>query len=293
MKKFYGVFTALVSPFKNGKVDFDSLQSLLAQQLKGGVNGFVVNGTTAESPTLDAEEREEIFRFVRKNCDLPLIMGTGTNCTKTTVAQTLRAHELGADAALVVTPYYNRPPQAGLKAHFESIADQAEIPIILYNVPSRTAVGFELETLVDLSKHENIVGVKEASGNLEFLRALLNECDSRFFVTSGDDASFLGLVKAGGKGVISVLSHLLPAECLRWCNKVASGELDVMSEFEKYSPLVEALSMTTNPIPVKAALAAMGVIDSAEMRLPLLGLSRRQQEQLLHVIDTLKLDQKP
>ncbi len=172
MKNFKGVFTALITPFKNGKVDFHSLENLINYQIKNQITGFVVNGTTAESPALKESEVVEIFKFIKSKTDkqMPLIMGTGSNDTETTIKKSKEAEALGADAVLVVVPYYNKPPQRGLLEHYIKVADSVNIPVILYNVPSRTITSLELATIKKLSEHPNIIGIKEASGNIQFLK---------------------------------------------------------------------------------------------------------------------------
>lgn len=272
-KDLSGVFTALVTPFKNGEIDWVSFKKLLRFQVDGGVSGFVVNGTTGESPTLTNEEKKKLFDFVRGETEKPIVMGTGSNSTAATIEATQAAAGWGADAALVVVPYYNKPPQRGLFQHFQKVAECSTLPVILYNVPGRTITRLEVETIKELSKLANIVGIKEATGDIEFGGEIAKTCGAEFLVTSGDDGTFLDLIPRGGRGVISVASHLLPKEFSNWCGRARSGDASARQEFQKYEDLNNALYVEANPIPVKMALKLMGLIESAELRLPLVSLS--------------------
>lgn len=275
MKDFSGVYTALITPFYNGDVDEVSLRRLVRQQLDAGVHGLVVSGTTGESPTLSADEKKNIFSLIKSEVagQVPLVVGTGSNSTAATVAATRLAHDWGADAALVVVPYYNKPPQRGLFQHFQKVAEASDLPIILYNVPSRTITRLEKETVVELSRVRGIVGIKEATGDMEFGRALLAECKSGFAITSGDDGSFLSLALLGGAGVISVASHLFAKEFAKWFLQARAGETEPLNEFQRIQELNDFLYCEANPIPLKMALKLTGVIRSAELRLPLVELS--------------------
>ncbi len=258
MKPFSGVITALVTPFFEGKIDFPSVEKLVKNQLQRGVQGFVINGTTGESPTLRASECEELFAFIKKRIpkNIPLIVGTGSNSTEKTIEDSKAAEKMGADAVLVVVPYYNRPPQKGLFEHFKAVADQIHIPLILYNVPGRTITSLELETVKKLSEHPNIIGIKEASGSVAFAKQLRSACGNEFLLLSGDDGSYDAFMEAGGDGVISVASHIIPEALLE---RKATAYLD----------LINSLFIESNPIPVKTALSLMGLIRSPELRLPL------------------------
>ncbi len=271
MKPFSGVITALITPFIEGKVDFQSLEKLVKDQLKRGVQGFVINGTTAESPTLHDSERAEIFSYVKKLVPkkFPLIFGTGSNSTEKTIQNSKVAEKLGADAVLVVVPYYNKPPQAGLFQHFKLVADQINIPVILYNVPSRTVTSLELDTIKKLSEHPNIIGIKEASGNISFAKQIRETCGKEFLLLSGDDGTYDQFMAVGGDGVISVSSHIIPEVMLK---TQASQSLE----------LINTLFIEASPIPVKMALRILGIIQSAELRLPLLSMSSSGTERLLH-----------
>lgn len=255
--KFNGAITALVTPFKDGAIDQTSFERLVKMQVQKGIQGFVINGTTAESPTLTLSEVEQLFYQAKAVAThLPLIVGVGSNSTATTIAQARLAEKWGADAVLVVVPYYNKPPQRGLFEHFKAVADSINIPVILYNVPGRTITSLELDTIVQLSNHPNIVAIKEASGQLEFATRIHQECGSKLQLLSGDDESYEGFLKCGGQGIISVASHLIP-------------EAFVSGKIESYLSLIQACYIEANPIPVKMALHLMGVIESPECRLPL------------------------
>lgn len=275
MKNFKGTLTALVTPFKNGMVDFKSLDRLVEHQLKNGVDGFVVNGTTGESPTLTENERTEVFQRVRAVAGekVPLIMGTGSNDTAKTIDDSKKAEALGADAILVVVPYYNKPPQRGLFAHFKSVASSVQIPTILYNVPGRTITSLNVETIRDLAKVPGIVGIKEASGKIDFASEIINSCGKDFIMLSGDDGTYVEFLGVGGHGVISVASHVIPRQMAQWKKWVADGEIaKARQDIEKYNQLINLLFIEANPIPVKKAVQLMGLIDSAELRLPLVEL---------------------
>lgn len=269
--KFSGIFTALITPFAKGEIDWSSLKKLLRQQVDGGVNGIVVCGTTGETPTLTLNERQNIFEFIRAEVsgEVTLVMGTGSNSTQETLIATRAAKDWGAAAALVVVPYYNKPSQSGLIAHFTKVATDSELPIILYNVPSRTITALELESIQELAKVPGIVAIKEASGNLEFGQKISKT--THLLLASGDDASCMKLVGAGSRGVISVISHLIPKEMMALFSRALAGEVDAAaSEWAaRFGTLNRDLYLEANPIPLKYALYKMGLIASPELRLPL------------------------
>lgn len=286
---FEGIYTALVTPFKNGKVDYPSLKNLVQHQLENGVAGFVVNGTTAESPTLTPDEVEKIFKIVKKQArSTPIILGAGDNSTERTIKKVKEWASWKPDGFLLVTPYYNRPPQEGLYQHFKAIADVSKLPIVLYNVPTRTAVNMQLETVKRLAKHKQIVGIKEASGNMELASAMAKEIPLKFTLLSGDDKSCMDFCQRGGKGVISVISHVIPKQMSEICESVIKGNGGVQ-EWSHYSKLNDAMGLETNPIPVKAALKMMGVIASEEMRLPLVSISKDAKLKLRAELKSLGL----
>jgi 4-hydroxy-tetrahydrodipicolinate synthase len=292
MKTFDGVITALITPFRQGQVDFDSLKKLIRHQLDNKINGFVISGTTAESPTLTSAEKEKIFAFVKTEVagQVPLILGTGTNSTQTTIEQSRKAEEWGADAVLTVTPYYNKPPQRGLVEHFRTVAQAIQIPLILYNVPSRTITGLTLDTIKTLSESKNIVGIKEASGDVDFGRNIYQKCGSDFLLTSGDDGTWLQLCSVGARGTISVLSHLIPGQMVEMLDRLRRREPDAVNEADKYNDLIKLLFVESNPIPVKAALQMMGLIATDEMRLPLTPLALDYREPLRRAMERLEVE---
>ncbi len=273
MKKLTGVLTALITPFHRGEVDYASLKKLLRFQLDAGIQGFVVNGTTAESPCLSAEERQKIFGLVKGEVagQIPVIMGTGTNSTEESIARTQEAAALGATAALVVVPYYNKPPQKGLFLHFKKISESAELPVVLYNVPSRTVARLEIETILSLAKEKNIIGIKEATGDIHFASKIKAGVSPEFSLLSGDDASFGHFINAGGDGIISVGSHILPKEFVALQSRGPGADIN----FENCLETINNLYLEANPIPVKMALFLMGQIASPEMRLPLVEMSEQ------------------
>jgi 4-hydroxy-tetrahydrodipicolinate synthase len=292
MKNLKGVFTALVTPFEKSRIDFDSLDKLINQQVSGEVDGFVINGTTAESPTLTKSEQEETFKHVRKKLgsSKTLIFGTGSNCTQQTIESSIRAQELGADALLVVVPYYNKPPQRGLVEHFKKVANSVDLPVLLYNVPSRTVVGLSAESVSELSRVSNIVGIKEATGDIGFMKEIKRLTTEDFIFLSGDDGTYIDFLKAGGHGVISVTSHLFPLAMKTWLEQVSRGQAkEAMHDFEKYKKITELLFIEPNPIPVKAALQMMGLLKNDELRLPLMTLEERWRAPLRDELKKLKL----
>lgn len=283
MKSLKGTFTALVTPFKAGKVDYASLEKLVKHQLTGGIDGFVINGTTGESPTLTSTEKAEVFKVVRALCSpgTPLIMGTGSNNTAQTIEDSRRAEDLGADAILVVVPYYNKPPQRGLYEHFRAVATSVKIPTILYNVPGRTITSLATQTIRDLSKVSGIVGIKDATGNIETAQETISTCGRDFIMLSGDDGTYVEFLGVGGHGVISVASLVIPSQMVQWKKWVQAGQLDkARADIEKYNDLINLLFIEANPIPVKKALQLMGVIESAELRLPLAELTPAHADKL-------------
>lgn len=280
--KLNGIITALITPFKNHEVDYDSIKKLVKHQLDAGIDGLVVHGTTGESPTLTDRERKKIFEIIKLEVanHVPLIVGTGTNSTMTTIGLSKEAEAWGANAILVVVPYYNKPPQRGLYQHFKWVAESVTCPVILYNVPGRTITGLELETICDLSKIENIVGIKEATGDVSFGRKIIEKCDNNFIVLSGDDITCMELAAEGGRGVISVCSHVIASEMKIIYEKIKKGDTAEKLSFRKYFNFIKSLYIEANPIPIKYAMKSLGVISSEEMRLPLAALGEGYQKQI-------------
>lgn len=264
-----GVFTALVTPFSRGAVDFGKLGELVERQIAGKVDGIVPVGTTGESPTLSVEEHLEVIRVVVEKVAgrCHVMAGTGANSTAEAIELTLEAKKLGADSSLQVTPYYNKPTQEGLYRHFSAVADAAGLPVVLYNVPGRAGVPIAVETIARLSSNANVVAVKEAGGSAERVSQILDLCD--IAVLSGDDSLTLPMMSVGAKGVVSVASNIIPGELKRMVDAFAGGKTsEAMDLHKKYYPLFRDLFVETNPIPVKTAMAMMGMIEE-EFRLPL------------------------
>jgi 4-hydroxy-tetrahydrodipicolinate synthase len=279
---FEGAIVAIVTPFKNGKIDESALRELIEFQIKNGTDGIVPCGTTGESSTLSHKEHDRVIEItidaVKKR--VPVIAGTGSNSTDEAVRLTKHAYQAGADGALMVCPYYNRPSQEGLYLHFKKVAEAVPIPIIPYNIASRTGVNMTPETLARLAKISNIVGVKEASGSIKQMSDVIGLCGPDFDVLSGDDIFTLPLMAMGGKGIISVISNVAPADMSALVDAVASRNMKrAKALHHKMNALIDALFIETNPVPVKAALAMMGMIQY-ELRLPLAKLTEGNYEKL-------------
>lgn len=283
---FSGAIVAIVTPFKEGKVDEKSLRELIEFQIKNGTDGIVPCGTTGESSTLSHEEHDRVIEItvdaVKKR--VPVIAGTGSNSTDEALRLTKHAYEAGADGALSVCPYYNRPTQEGLYQHFKVIAESVPIPIVPYNIPSRTGVNLMPETVARLAKISNIVGIKEASGSLKQMQDVISLCGEKFDVLSGDDFFTFPLLSIGGRGVISVVSNIVPADMAAMIDAFGAGDIKKAAKLHhKLVPLVDALFIETNPVPVKAALSMMGKI-SYDVRLPMYKMSDSNYEKLKAVM---------
>lgn len=282
-----GSIVALVTPFKEGKIDEKSFRNLIQWHLKEGTHALLVSGTTGESATLTEEEKRRLFEIALEEAKgkVPLIAGTGTNDTAKTLKLTKMAEEMGMDAVLLVTPYYNKPTQKGLYEHYKYIATNTQIPIILYNVPGRTAVNLLPDTVAKLAKYPNIVAIKEACGDLKQVSELFLICPQEFVVLSGDDFTAYATVVLGGKGVISVAANVMPKEMAQFMDAALEGNHDKARELHYYLyPLFKILFIETNPVPAKEALYLMGMIDTPEVRLPLTGLSENSFDQLKKVL---------
>lgn len=280
---FHGSMVALVTPMQpDGAVDVAALRRLIDFHVERGTNAIVSVGTTGESATLDFAEHREVMRLTVEHAAgrLPVIGGTGANSTREAIELTQAAHDVGVDACLLVTPYYNKPTQEGLYLHHKAVAEAVPVPQILYNVPGRTACDMQPETVARLAEIPNVVGIKEATGDVERARAILRLCGERIDLYSGDDATGLDVMLAGGKGVISVTSNVAPAEMRAMCD-AALGDDGVRAREinDRLMPLHKALFLESNPIPVKWALKEMGLIG-AGIRLPLTPLSGRFHEPL-------------
>jgi len=271
--EFTGNMVALVTPFRNGAVDHRALNDLCGRAIAGGVSGVVPCGTTGESPTLSHREHDEVVATVVEAVAnrVPVVAGTGSNSTAEAVRLTRAAEQAGASAVLSVNPYYNKPNQAGLERHFLTIADATRLPVVLYDIPGRSGVTLSLPTLTRLAQHPNIRALKEATGNLDRVTSI--RAATSLSVLSGDDALTLPFLALGGTGVISVLSNLLPRRMTRLVDAALGGDFAVArEEHELLHPLMRALFVDTNPIPVKSALGMLGWIDP-ELRLPLAQMS--------------------
>lgn len=278
----HGSLVALVTPFREGAVDEEGLRGLVRFHLDNGTDGLVPCGTTGEAATLTAEEFDQVVGLVVREVGgrIPVVAGTGTNNTAATVEQTLRAKELGVDAALVVTPYYNKPTQEGLYLHYKTVAEAARLPIVIYNVPGRTCGNILPVTVERLAGLEEIVAVKEASGDLGQITELIGRVGDRLAVLSGDDALSFPIACMGGAGGISVLGNIVPADNARLFAAVKEGKLEeARALHHKYHELIRALFTETNPLPVKTALSMMGMVRP-EFRLPLCPMGDDAREQL-------------
>ena len=276
-----GCYTALVTPFKNGEVDYEALGSLLEQQIASGVSGVSPVGTTGESPTVNFKEHDEVIEFVvekvRGRCQI--IAGTGGNSTEEAKKLSINAAKVGVDATLQVTPYYNKPTPEGMYRHFLEVAEYSGIPIVLYNVPGRTGKEIPVDVIARLARHPLVVAVKEAAGSVERVNAIKDACD--ITVLSGDDSLTLPMMSVGAAGVVSVASNIIPKEVSRMVKLALEGDYaGAQALHRRYYPLFRDLFIESNPIPIKAAMAALGMIQE-EYRLPLCEMTAAHRNALL------------
>lgn len=298
--KIEGVLTALVTPFHNGVIDEESFIKLIKSQVTDGVRGFVINGTTGESPTLETEEVKKLYQIARTvvGKEFPLILGAGLNGTKKTIKLMHQLEALSPAAWLMVVPYYNKPTQEGMYQHFSAIADATKIPVILYNVPGRTITSLSVETIARLSKHPNIIGIKEASGDLSILEKGQALTGKDFIWLSGDDPTAVAFNLKGGNGAIAVGSQVIGKEFVeldklsRQSNLSTADQQAILKRADLLKDLWKWLYVEPNPIPVKWFLHEMGVIHSAEMRLPLCPLDEKFHEGVSQCLHTLKIPTK-
>lgn len=280
---FAGSMVAIVTPFKNGKVDEKKLRELIELQIKNGSSGIVPCGTTGESATLSFQEHERVIEITVEQVRgrVPVIAGTGSNSTEEAIILTRYAVEAGSDGSLQVSPYYNRPTQKGLYEHFKAIASAVDIPIILYNIASRTGVNIEPETIARLSHDcKNIVGVKEASANLDQMSRIKSLCAEGFDLISGDDSLTLPILSIGGTGIISVVANIVPRDVADLVSEFAKGNIKKAQELHyKLLPLIKAAFLETNPIPVKTAMGLLGICEP-DLRLPMCPMSAENLEKL-------------
>jgi len=292
MTKLEGTLTALVTPFKDGQLDVDAYRGFIRTQLEGGVDGLVPVGTTAEAVTLSDQECEQLIRLAVEAAagKVPVVAGVGSNDTRKTIENVARAREAGADAGLVVTPYYNRPSQAGLLAHFKAIAQaHPGFPLVAYNVPRRTGVDLLPATVARLCELPELVAIKEATGDLQRALELKELCGDRLTLLSGDDATALPFIACGGRGVISVASNVAPRAFSDLVRAALAGDLARALELQlRLSPLHRALCVEVNPVPAKWALARMGLMGG-ELRLPLVELSEAHRPQVQAALEGLGL----
>lgn len=290
-KRFFvgNVVTAMVTPFdKDLNVDYAQAEKLANYLADNGSDAILLAGTTGESPTLTHEEEMELLKVVKASLGnkAQIIMGAGSNCTKTAVEASKQAEKGGADAILSVVPYYNKPSQIGMVAHFGAVAEAVDLPVMLYNIPGRTGVDMAPETIVEVaSKHENIFAVKQSNGNLDLVTEIIQDAPEGFLLYSGDDSLTLPMLALGGVGVVSVASHLIGNEIQEMIKAFKSGNISqAQALHHKYYPVFKKIFMAPNPVPVKAALAKKGLLDE-RVRLPLVALSDAQKSEFFGVID--------
>ena len=268
---FTGMATAIVTPMTATGIDYEALGRFIDFQIENGINAIVVMGTTGENATIEPSDQKEVIRYTVEKVAkrVPVIAGTGTNNTEHVLANTRAACEVGADAVLVVTPYYNKATQNGLIKHFTMVADASTVPVILYNVPGRTGCGLQPRTVAKLAEHPNIVGLKEATGNMAQMVELMHLCGDRIDIYSGEDALTVPMMAMGAAGTISVLSNVVPAESVAMTDACIAGDYKTAAAMQcKLLPLINALFSEVNPIPAKAAVSAMG-FGEENLRLPL------------------------
>lgn len=273
-----GSFVAIVTPFRNGEVDYEKLKGLVEYHIENGTDGIVPCGTTGESPTLSHEEHDKVVGTVVETVAgrIKVIAGAGSNSTREALRLTKHAKDVGADAVLSITPYYNKPTQQGLTDHFRYIAGEVDIPMVMYNVPGRTGVKLLPDTIAKLAEHPNIVGIKEACGSVEQVCEILSRCD--ITVLSGDDSLTFPMMAVGGKGVISVAANIIPNAISELVHQFLEGSIDETKQIHyKYWKLFKDLFVETNPIPVKTAMDMMGMLDF-EMRLPMCRMQKANVE---------------
>ena len=294
MKKtiFTGVATALVTPMNpDGSINFPRFRSLIDEQIEAGIPALVICGTTGESATMTLEEHSEVIREAIKHANgrVKIIAGAGSNDTKCAADLAIEAEEAGADALLIVTPYYNKATQAGLVAHYKYIAERVSLPIILYNVPSRTGVNVKPETYAKLAEVENIVAIKEANGDVSSVVKTRLLCGDKLDIYSGNDDQIVPIMALGGKGVISVLSNVMPKETVEMCNKMFSGDLEGAAAMQiELSSLIDALFIEVNPIPVKEAMNEMGM-NMGPVRLPMTPMEANTKAVLMNELKKFEL----
>lgn len=288
---FKGTYTALITPFSNGKLDLNAYEKIINRQIEAGINGLVPSGTTGESPTLSHDEHNDVIRTCVELAKgkVKIIAGTGSNSTTEAIYMTKHAEKVGADAALIVAPYYNKPSQRGLYEHFKSIHDNTNIPIILYNIPGRSVVNIDLELMANLAKLPRIIGVKDATADLTLPQKIKNLIGNDFVQLSGEDGSAIEYNKQGGVGVISVTANIVPELCVAQQNAFFANDLTKADNItKKLAEINEVLFCETNPMPVKFAAELLGLCKG-ELRLPLIEVEGRSQEKIKRALENLAL----
>ena len=287
---FEGIGVAMTTPFNDNEVDYDAFRNHIEFLIENDAQALIVNGTTGESPTLSAEEIETLIKVGIDTVAgrVPVIAGTGTNSTMRSIELSRYAEEAGADGVMLITPYYNKANQRGLIAHFTAIADAIDIPVILYNVPGRTGMTIEPETVVELSAHPNIVALKDAVGDLNYTIKLMNMIDQEKFVLySGNDDNFADFIQVGGKGLISVVGNVIPGELQSVYDRLKAGDHNARHTFAGIFPLIEAVQVDVNPIPIKALTSELG-FGNYELRLPLLPAEEEMRSEILKAYEAFK-----
>ncbi|MDX9800956.1 MAG: 4-hydroxy-tetrahydrodipicolinate synthase [Spirochaetia bacterium] len=287
-----GVYTALVTPFnKDGSVDWDAMKNLVEFQINEKISGLAPMGTTGESPTLSHEEHMQVVEFVVKQAEgrVPVIAGSGSNCTAEAIRMTKLAKDYGADVSLQVAPYYNKPSQEGLYKHFMTIADKVDIPLLVYNIPGRSGKNIENSTMLKLAKHQNIIAVKEASGNIAQVMELAAEKPADFDILSGDDNLGLPIIALGGTGIVSVASNIIPSQMVELVKEALAGNMIKARELHyRLFPLFKAEFIDTNPIPIKYMMSLKGMVKET-YRLPLCEMSKDYKKQVKDMLEKMDL----
>lgn len=289
--KIEGCYTAIITPFKNEKIDYKSYEKILKKQIKSKITGIVPCGSTGEGSVLESDEYIDLLRYTIElnKGKKQIIAGFGTNSTQKSLKMLEKLNELKIDGILVIVPYYNKPTQKGMIEHFSQIAKNTNTKIILYNIPSRTGVNMLAQTVFELKeKNKNIVAIKEASGNLDQVSEIINICGNDFSLLSGDDSLTLPMMSVGAKGVISVVSNIIPDEISDMCSYFLKGDIKkAIKIHHKYFKLIKTLFIETNPIPVKYALKYLGLIEDDELRLPLTKISKENAQKIEKILSNL------
>lgn len=286
---FEGIGVAMTTPFRNNQVDYDAFRNHIEYLIENNVQSLIINGTTGESPTLSPEEIKELLRVGVETASgrVPVIAGTGTNSTQQSIELSVFAEETGADGVMLITPYYNKSNQRGLIAHFTAIADSINIPVILYNVPARTGMSIDPETVLELSHHKNIVALKDAVGDLNYTINVLNLVDSEFSLYSGNDDNICDFTALGGRGLISVVGNVIPGEMQEVYERLKEGDASARQRFASLMPVINAVQIDVNPIPVKALTAELGY-GNYELRLPLLPLEEDGRQAIVDIFNEFR-----